>query len=817
MVLLCAACVCASPRGQALGLYARGSYADAAPLFAEALRDSLVRNGTNHIDSARLMHEAGANLYCLGRYADAEELLKAALAAKEAVLGPDDPELARTLNNLAVIHDARGNAVVAETLYSRALAIKEKALGRDDPSLAHELNNLAVLHRGQGRLDDAARYFVRALELREKELGAAHPQVAQSLCNLAALHRARGDAANAAPLLDRALAIRRNAFGSNHIEVANSLMDIALLRALEGDHASARTTIASALDIRLRCLGTNHPESAETATALADADLALSNWPAALGEAADALAMFDAAVGLTGGEAYSDAVRASQQRATEICLAAIARGARADAAAAAFAVMEQSRARRFLDQLAAASAARSAGLSRADAGREEQLHRRIQAVLERKHTELARTEAVQDRAALVSCELELTSLLGELRALEDEFARTYPRYADLRRPVIASMHDVRASVLASNELMVAYWQGSDTLYACVIGAATQRFHAVPVDMRQLKARIVRYIDVLENERPEPVFSAAAYALHEAIVAPFVSSGEVASAAPLWIVPHGMLSAVAFEALLCSTNGGGFAGADYLFNHAPIAYVPSATVLRMIRRDEAAGRSNASARVPALLFGDPAYTAAQCGGGGARAEGIEPLPGTRAEVEAVAGLLCGVDAGAYTFLGTNASESVVKRLSGTGELAAARVVHFAAHTFAPGEREGITEPCIVLSLCGDAGEDGFLNMSEVLTLKLDADLVTLSSCASGWVRAEDRMDGISGLARAFFHAGTPRLLVSLWGTDDDASAAFMRSFYAALMRGGGRADALGSARRAMLASAFNHPGLWAAFVMTGEWR
>ena len=40
----------------------------------------------------------------------------------------------------------------------------------------------------------------------------------------------------------------------------------------------------------------------------------------------------------------------------------------------------------------------------------------------------------------------------------------------------------------------------------------------------------------------------------------------------------------------------------------------------------------------------------------------------------------------------------------------------------------------------------------------------------------------GLVRAFFVAGTARVLASLWPVDDAVTAAFMRHFYGALLRG-----------------------------------
>lgn len=56
------------------------------------------------------------------------------------------------------------------------------------------------------------------------------------------------------------------------------------------------------------------------------------------------------------------------------------------------------------------------------------------------------------------------------------------------------------------------------------------------------------------------------------------------------------------------------------------------------------------------------------------------------------------------------------------------------------------------------DDGYLSASEIATLKLDADWVILSACNTAAGSAEGA-EALSGLARAFFYAGTRALLVS----------------------------------------------------------
>ena len=160
------------------------------------------------------------------------------------------------------------------------------------------------------------------------------------------------------------------------------------------------------------------------------------------------------------------------------------------------------------------------------------------------------------------------------------------------------------------------------------------------------------------------------------------------------------------------------------------------------------------------------------------------------------------------------------MNASGSLSEYRFIHFATHGILPGEIRGLSEPCLALSLYGDPANDGFLKMSEIFGLRLDADQVVLSACQTGIEEPGAQGQGISGLGRAFFYAGTPRLLVSLWSISDQGTMEFMKEFYSGLEgRPGARTtlDALDAARKKMLAGPFASPFYWAPFVLLGEWR
>jgi len=156
-----------------------------------------------------------------------------------------------------------------------------------------------------------------------------------------------------------------------------------------------------------------------------------------------------------------------------------------------------------------------------------------------------------------------------------------------------------------------------------------------------------------------------------------------------------------------------------------------------------------------------------------------------------------------------------------------VIAFATHGLVAGDFAGLAEPALVLTppMKPTPTDDGLLTASEVAGLDLDADWVILSACNTA---AGDRpgAEGLSGLARAFFHAGSRALLVSHWSVPSEAATALTVFSAQALAAdpGIGRAEAL---RRAMLRGMNGehpdgrslprqaHPIFWAPFVNVGE--
>ncbi len=124
------------------------------------------------------------------------------------------------------------------------------------------------------------------------------------------------------------------------------------------------------------------------------------------------------------------------------------------------------------------------------------------------------------------------------------------------------------------------------------------------------------------------------------------------------------------------------------------------------------------------------------------------------------------------------------------------------------------------LSSSEADDGYLTALEVAQLDWKGtELVVISACESG--KGEIKAgEGVYGLRRAIAVAGARSSLLSLWKVDDQATAAFMESFYSKLKVGMGRAEALAATqqqfRQSTIAS-WRHPYVWAAFQLSGDWE
>jgi CHAT domain-containing protein len=141
--------------------------------------------------------------------------------------------------------------------------------------------------------------------------------------------------------------------------------------------------------------------------------------------------------------------------------------------------------------------------------------------------------------------------------------------------------------------------------------------------------------------------------------------------------------------------------------------------------------------------------------------------------------------------------------------------FATHGYFGKDLPGIQEPVLVLTLVDQPeGKDGFLRMTEVMGLKMNAELVALTACQSGLGRRISG-EGTMGMGRAFQYAGARSVLMSLWSVAEKSSVMLVESFFKHRKEGKSKLQALQMARKDIREAGYDHPFYWAPFILVGD--
>lgn len=123
---------------------------------------------------------------------------------------------------------------------------------------------------------------------------------------------------------------------------------------------------------------------------------------------------------------------------------------------------------------------------------------------------------------------------------------------------------------------------------------------------------------------------------------------------------------------------------------------------------------------------------------------------------------------------------------------------------------------------DTTNNNQLYAYELYNMELNADLVVLSACNTGFGEIQ-RGEGVMSLSRAFKYAGCPNVVMNLWQANDYTSKEIIGAFFANLSQGQGKLKALKEAQKEHLAAykkaerpeKTNHPHYWANFVLIGD--
>jgi CHAT domain-containing protein len=446
-----------------------------------------------------------------------------------------------------------------------------------------------------------------------------------------------------------------------------------------------------------------------------------------------------------------------------------------------------------------------------------------------------------------------------------EIEKSFPDYARLINPKPLSAQVVQG-LLKPEEALVAFTVGFDEIHVWCITRERVVWRMLDLRPEELNAIVVKLRaglkvepeDTRRDEVAKPLFDLGlSYELYEKLLGSI--SSTIAGKSKLVVVPSGPLTSLPFHLLVTNKPAvakptrqqpAAYRAAQWLAKRYAVSVLPSAESLESLRRraqptegrKPLVGFANPLPSPDFILPRKPEKVASGQRGYTRTATIRRGLPSTvwgrqsvdinalrdflkeywleNAEEELrTVGQILGADP-QDLLMGPDATESALKHK----DLSVYRVIYFATHGYIAGAFSGLTEPALALTVPKQPNEfdDGLLTASEIAQLKLDADWVVLSACDTA-AGSSEGAEGLSGLARAFFHAGARALLVSHWSVNDLSAMQLMTTMFQALKSAPNisRAQAF---RQAMLSQIQNagqgekfwdaYPGRWAVFEMVG---
>jgi len=366
---------------------------------------------------------------------------------------------------------------------------------------------------------------------------------------------------------------------------------------------------------------------------------------------------------------------------------------------------------------------------------------------------------------------QINSLMGKAkRAIQvDQKTARSDRAADLDIELISlsRVYTLKAyeikSIIGSDTALIEYYLTKKTLFIFVVTPQKVKVVQRPIALEDLAVRISQWQTKIYDLNPSDQPGIYFYKLLVEPVKKYISGTE-----RIIIIPHNVLNYLPFQAL--------YDGNKFLIQKHSISYSPSATVLEIIGHKQSAGKNNA------LIVGNP----------------TGDLKFAEQEAIQIGALFLEKE----ILTKKKATESNFKAMCGEYDY-----IHLATH--------GLYDPVHPMRskilLSPDSSNDGLLTVTELFSIKLNANLVTLSACETG-LSQNKTGDELIGLQRGLMFAGTRSIISSLWKVDDEATSYLMSSLYKNLKQMP-KDKALQKAQLQTMKK-FPNPYYWASFNLIG---
>lgn len=413
-----------------------------------------------------------------------------------------------------------------------------------------------------------------------------------------------------------------------------------------------------------------------------------------------------------------------------------------------------------------------------------------------------RRTKIKDQEKLKNWEDLRFNLREQYKQLVKSFEDNYPKYYQLKYDNALVQTTELQAMLPPQSMAIEYFVGLEKIY--IFGIHPSEIQVKTIDNSKQLLTTVEQLRSYVSNPPQSegakekldVFAEQAYELYQQLVAPILSNTD-ASIAQLLIIPDDFLSYIPYDLLLTESPEGMIKSLSledaYLLQKYAISYHYSASLWLNKRSIPIVGERAIYAGFAPSFEQKNEDQKRFC----AESQ-LYSLSCNDSEVDGIQQMLKG-----KAFARKKASKATFEEIASNYQ-----IIHLATHACVDDDDPMLSKIYFT---------DDHLSNYELYNLNLKADLAVLSACNTGSGKLV-KGEGVMSLARGFIHAGCPSVLMSLWSVDDCTTSDLMQGFYAEIMEGKSKDEALRQAKRDYLSSVdrmYLHPYYWSAFVQFGD--
>jgi len=754
-------------------------------------------------------------------YKKADIYYTQALQLTEAAENPNPYLYQDLLNNVGLLYKNIKKFDKAQQRLEKALAHSKRLYGSKHPKVAGIWNNLALLYTDMEAYEKAKDSYLKSQTIYKQVLGEQHPRYISTFTNLGNLYRHRNDWIKATQHFEKAIALFENAGLHKNTFYFNTLV-------LACATYAERQKEKEVLKMVQKHIANN--------TTYQQGDQINENWKKELSEATyfskismldilDGLYLYltqkklisqqglvaDLAIKLTleiknDFSEEGDQLNILKQNAIWVRRRLETLDSNKEANKA-FEIAEQNKSILLLDAIKELQTRNKGILPHALVQKEKQLKKdysTTKAALEQAHS-TAKKDSLQAR---------LTQLSIKLGQQDENIQKNYPEYAKFEQKTALIEATSIQNQLAKQSALIEYVVDDSLLHVIYIDQQKTHWIKLPLNASTLSQKIKDYHDILSNysevvknkNRAYQKYNSLAYWFYEHLIAPLPINESTIT--QLIIIPDGELGHLPFGTFLMERGNQStvdFNQLHYLIKDYSISYNYSATLWHQNSAKKQHPHNGkmlamAATYAPSMdvsLVRSPAHSQLR--------KVLQPIPGALEETQSLSNIFDG-----FFAVDSLATERLFKEKAKDFG-----IIHLAMHGILDKHAPALSTLAFTENL--DSLEDNFLYAHEISNMELQAELVVLSACETGYGKFEQG-NGIASLARSFMYAGTPALIVSLWQVNDAATANIMQELYNNIKNGMRKDVALQKAKLTYIQKAKGvaaHPAYWSPFIQIGK--